>query len=353
MTVFNGTGADEKITPGKVSPSVNPNDTAPDELTDDVLRGKGGDDFLDGGGGDDTTNGGSGNDTYYKGYGGGLTRIYREDGHVILENAYPSRSELVNVERLKVVTAGNDDEIDIGYLGGTDLEDLIINLGTDVPDVFVDDVTADGSSGSDNVRIGSSGSTVSIKGLGVDMKLVDVDALDDLTVNAKGGDDRIDGSGMSDSSMSLSLHGGKGDDRVIGGDGVDNLWGDQGKDFIAGGNGTDYIHADGPGKDDTDTLKGGGGVDYFSLRVAESGVAADRILDFKPGIDKITGFGDLDDDAFYIGSKAADAEDRAIYNAETGKLFFDADGTGIKDKVLIAKLDKHLDLTSDDFIIVL
>jgi len=56
--------------------------------------------------------------------------------------------------------------------------------------------------------------------------------------------------------------------------------------------------------------------------------------------------------ALLIGTKAADAGDRLIYDSQTGKLFYDADGTGKTAAVQIARLDSHLKLTADDFLIV-
>jgi Ca2+-binding RTX toxin-like protein len=58
---------------------------------------------------------------------------------------------------------------------------------------------------------------------------------------------------------------------------------------------------------------------------------------FEAGIDKIalddavfTGLtaGALPDSAFHIGRFAGDADDRILYEAETGMLFYDPDGTG-------------------------
>jgi serralysin len=48
---------------------------------------------------------------------------------------------------------------------------------------------------------------------------------------------------------------------------------------------------------------------------------------------------------------AADRSDRIIYESDTGKLFFDKDGTGSAAKVHFATLDKNLGLTHADFIV--
>ena len=48
---------------------------------------------------------------------------------------------------------------------------------------------------------------------------------------------------------------------------------------------------------------------------------------------------------------AADASDRIIYESDTGKIYFDSDGTGSAAKVQFATLDKNLALTHADFIV--
>ncbi|HEV2866305.1 MAG TPA: hypothetical protein VGX37_07300, partial [Allosphingosinicella sp.] len=86
----------------------------------------------------------------------------------------------------------------------------------------------------------------------------------------------------------------------------------------------------------------------------------DQITDFTHGVDRIvfdravfTGIaasGGLSAAAFHVGGAAADAGDRIIYNAGTGQLFYDADGFGGVDQVLIARLGTGLALTNTDFI---
>jgi Ca2+-binding RTX toxin-like protein len=48
---------------------------------------------------------------------------------------------------------------------------------------------------------------------------------------------------------------------------------------------------------------------------------------------------------------AADANDRIIYERDTGKLFFDADGSGAGQSVHFATLNTGLTLTSADIFI--
>ena len=87
----------------------------------------------------------------------------------------------------------------------------------------------------------------------------------------------------------------------------------------------------------------------------------DTLTDFSASVDTIRldhnifdafAPGALADNAFVIGNKAHDANDRIIYNDKNGKLFFDADGKGGEHQVLFARLDHHLDLSHSDFLIV-
>ena len=54
-------------------------------------------------------------------------------------------------------------------------------------------------------------------------------------------------------------------------------------------------------------------------------------------------------DMLTIGSSAKDSSDRFIYNAGTGDLFYDSDGTGNSQQTKLAKLDAGLALTRSDF----
>lgn len=62
--------------------------------------------------------------------------------------------------------------------------------------------------------------------------------------------------------------------------------------------------------------------------------------------------GALAQEAFHIGSAAADASDRIIYNSATGALYYDPDGAGSAAQVHIANLSPGLSLTAGIFVII-
>ncbi|WP_281287823.1 calcium-binding protein [Phreatobacter stygius] len=163
------------------------------------------------------------------------------------------------------------------------------------------------------------------------------------------GNDRLNGGGGHD-----TLTGGAGDDTLLGGAGRDTLNGGAGNDVLNGGRGADTLD----GGDGDNTLTGGAGNDIF---VANAG-GIDTVTDFSVGNDvfhldqavfaNLGGAGQLDSAAFHIGSAAVDADDRIIYNQDTGALLYDADGNGAGEAQQFAELAPGLELTDADFLVV-
>ena len=119
------------------------------------------------------------------------------------------------------------------------------------------------------------------------------------------------------------------------------------------------------GRAGNDTLTGGAGIDSFLFNAALNATNnVDTITDFSHADDRIrldgavfVGIGPvgrLDAEAFLVvGSGVRDAEDRIIYNATTGRLFYDADGNGAGAAVVFAILEGSPDDVSfDDFFVV-
>lgn len=131
------------------------------------------------------------------------------------------------------------------------------------------------------------------------------------------------------------LEGGAGNDELLGGKNGDELHGGQGDDLLRGGNGLDTLIG-GEGNDTllgalgTDVLTGGAGANVFRFNTALDGlINIDTITDFKAGIDKIelsaSIFGAF---AAQVGSSVG-LNQNLTYNAASGTLFYDADGSGV------------------------
>lgn len=163
----------------------------------------------------------------------------------------------------------------------------------------------------------------------------------------------INGDALSD-----FMNGAGGADKLSGGGGNDDLRGAVGADRLNGGAGADKLN----GGSGHDILTGGGGADKFIFSAAAKAANSDTITDFTHNTDKIQfdsgvftalgGAGALASAKFWVGANAHDSNDRIIYNAATGDLFYDSNGNAAGHKVLIATLDAHLTITASDFQII-
>ncbi|MCZ8278780.1 MAG: calcium-binding protein, partial [Acetobacteraceae bacterium] len=140
------------------------------------------------------------------------------------------------------------------------------------------------------------------------------------------------------------IYGGTENDSVLGGNGDDRVFGEAGSDTVLGGHGNDVIDggADADRLDGgvgNDNLIGGTGNDQFIFNTALSATNVDTIQGYNVADDTIL----LDDaifggvgaagtslaaSAFAIGTAATTTGHRIIYNATTGALLYDADGSG-------------------------
>ncbi|MFP5076622.1 M10 family metallopeptidase [Rhizobium sp. YIM 134829] len=151
--------------------------------------------------------------------------------------------------------------------------------------------------------------------------------------------------------------GGKANDFLYGSSKANMLEGRDGNDTMVGGAGNDLLS----GGRGSDHLTGGAGRDTFIFSSKPEADSVDLIIDFNVKLDTIQlsakafsevgADGALLHEAFVVGDDAGDASDRIIYDLLTGKLYYDDDGSGSHAKQLVATLDNHAKLTSDDFII--
>jgi Ca2+-binding RTX toxin-like protein len=389
MTVvtFTGTNADEIINPDQISPSVTSDGLATNPTPSaDIIKAGGGDDHVGSGDGDDqvflgkgddifdwgnpsfagtgsdVVDGGKGFDTAnFKGFGADIT-ITANAGHALVKSG-GFVVDLNKIEKINVWQPGTNNGVKVGDLSGTDVKAVIVDFaditGTQ-PDAEADEAIVTGTGGKDHITVKSASDVIKVKGLSADVTVKHTTVLDELVVDAKGGNDTIDASQLAAGKIGLYLGGGGGNDLLIGSKGDDFIIGGTGKDVLRGGKGADLIYGDDEGgSTDADILSGGKGADTFVLVLPSSGSKADTILDFKPGIDKISPYipelltalnGDtFGADNFHIGRKAADGDDFIIYNKNTGALLFDPDGHGGAHAMKFAILDAHLKLTADDF----
>jgi Ca2+-binding RTX toxin-like protein len=140
--------------------------------------------------------------------------------------------------------------------------------------------------------------------------------------------------------------------------------GNAARNVIKGLGGRDNLN----GFEGNDKLYGGSGKDYFSFHLMRS-ANADKIMDFRHkddtillerdaflNIDTSDEWKALKGDQFHASKdgKAADAQDRILYDTTDGKLYYDRDGTG-RDygRVHFATVEGHpSSLAADDFLIV-
>jgi Ca2+-binding RTX toxin-like protein len=112
-----------------------------------------------------------------------------------------------------------------------------------------------------------------------------------------------------------------------------------------------------------DTLTGGAGNDYFVFNTAlNASTNVDRITDFNVANDTIrfdnavmSALGSaMEPREFWKSTTglAHDANDRVIYETDTGWLNYDSNGSAAGGAVHIAQLAPNLALTSSDFLVI-
>ncbi|MBW4425047.1 MAG: calcium-binding protein [Nostoc desertorum CM1-VF14] len=128
-------------------------------------------------------------------------------------------------------------------------------------------------------------------------------------------------------------------------------------DLIVGSNGNDIL----TGINGNDSLYGGAGTDTFAFYSFNEGIdrlddfsATDELIQVSAGdFDSGLSIGSLKASQFTIGTSATTSEERFIYNAITGALYFDQDGsTDAFTQVQFAQLSFGLSLTENNFVVV-
>jgi Ca2+-binding RTX toxin-like protein len=312
-----------------------------------------GNDVIAGGAGADVMAGGAGNDLYFVDNGGDVVTEAAGQGNDILAS---------NVSY--VLASGSEVELmTTGFIGGTSGIDLAGNelnnqiwgnnganvlIGGDGADILV-------GFGGDDKLIGGNGADTMLGGAGDDLYFVDNagDAVGELVGE---GNDAV-AAGVSytlsvGASVELLTTG------FIGGTAAIDLTGNELGNQIWGNNGANVLN----GGDGTDVLFGFGGADTFAFTTALGAGNVDVIGDFASGTDKIAlddavftamgSLGALNPNAFVAGTAAGDADDRIIYDAATGNIYYDADGNGAGAQVLFANIGVGNTLLASDFQVI-
>jgi Ca2+-binding RTX toxin-like protein/fructose-1,6-bisphosphatase len=164
-----------------------------------------------------------------------------------------------------------------------------------------------------------------------------------LIDNARTGTGNAQNNRITGNALRNLLRGGAGNDTLLGLAGADTLLGEEGNDLLDGGRGRNI-------------LTGGQGRDTFVFGVGR-GLGRSIVTDFNLRQDRIlvrgTGLsaGRIDAAQFIRGTSARRQSDRFIYDAATGRLFFDPDGTGSQRQVLIGTLSNRPSLGAGNIIV--
>ena len=336
------------------------NDTLKGSAAIDKLTGGDGNDTLIGGAGADVLNGGLGSDTAdYSSAAAGLTAFLGGpqlntgdalgDTYTAIENI--SGSAFADV--LGGLSGGKIDGADGNdwLYGNTGAETLLGGNGNDV---------LEGGAGGDSYDGGAGTDVVSYRNATAGIKLDLItpanssgDAAGDTLANVE----NIWGSAFNDTIVSNIAGGGQ----VYGFEGNDTLTGSSGNDVFYGGTGSDTITT-GAGADDLFFLSYNNHNNVYGTPEPYEG--GDTITDFTHGTDHITvsrywfGFGNISGPAAALtstyadfntsGTTATSTKPTFFWNATTGMLTFDPDGTGANAAVNIAHLTNGATLTLSD-----
>jgi Ca2+-binding RTX toxin-like protein len=304
-----------------------------------VIKGNAGNDTLDGGLGADTLIGGAGNDTYIvDNVGDVVTENPNEGTDTVFTGQLTAYQLGANVENLthtgNLAFTGIGNSLNNVMTGGLGNDYLI---GGDGNDTFID----------------GNGSNTFQGGAGDDIYAVQSN-LDSVVEFANEGTDQVQ-TFLSAYVLQANVENltfiGSADHTGIGNELANVIVGNGGNDLINGMAGND-------------TLTGGAGTDMFVFNTALGANNVDTITDFTSGADRMVldhaifsaiGTGPLPDAAFASSLASETASTRIVYNAATGAVSYDADGSGAGAAVQFATLGTTTHpatLTAHDFLVV-
>jgi Ca2+-binding RTX toxin-like protein len=294
---------------------------------DNTITGNGGNNTLDGGGGTDTLVGGLGND------------IFVTDGNDTITEAASAGTDTVQSA--------------VAYTLGTNLENLTLTgsasingTGNTVANILTGNSganTLDGGTGADAMT-GAGGNDIYV-----------VDNTGDTTVEAASG-----GTDLVQASVNWTLSS-EVENLTLTGSGALNGTGNALINTILGNSGANIIN----GAAGNDVLTGGSAADIFVF---------DSALNATTNIDQITDYNVIDDTirlenaiftaltttgtlaaAAFVANTSGTAtttSHRVIYETDTGKLFYDSNGSTSGGSTQFATLAIGLSLTNSDFVVI-
>jgi serralysin len=365
-------------------------DTLAGSTANDALNGNGGNDALSGGSGNDTLDGGAGQDKMTGGAGDD-TYIVNNTSDKVIEDVNAGidavRSSVNwtlgnNVENLELT--GTDNLSGIGNAlanlitgnaggnllagkdgvdsmdGGEGSDIYLIPLAADHPAAEIQD---SGTNGTDEIRFSSNVKNSTLKIFAGDTGLERAVIGTGNSASATTTGTTTLNLNASDAPNALTIQGNNGAniltgtayaDLILAGKGSDQVFGGAGDDTLSGGLGND-------------TLTGGDGADCFLFDSTAGATNRDVIADFESGTDKILlslklfkalgAGGDLGEAQFWSGAgvvKGHDADDRIVYNTNSGALYYDADGSkpGTPVQIAVIGVAGFPELSSSDFQVV-
>ncbi len=343
MARINGTDGNDTLVGWSPTglPLRDPVDPDPWAGRNDLIDAKGGDDSIDGNDGNDKLIGGAGKDTMNGGTG--------SDTILPASGFFPLRVEG------NVIEGGNGKDW-VSYEDER-AESVILALdGSFSYDYMANVENLRGGGGGD--RLTGDADRNQLEGRGGRDTLFGGDGKDTL----RGGDEAVLGDDLYGGAGNDSLDGGRGFDRLDGGEGADYLDGGDGGDVIDGGRGDDTIL----GGLGADSLIGGRGDNTFIYNTADEG--GDLFFDYRAQHDQVlisaTGFGsglvagqNLKDTGAYIESDTGLATSAAgvgqfIYDGTFGVLYWDADGAGGTDAIILIEFAQAGRWTASELVIV-
>ncbi|MFI0846987.1 beta strand repeat-containing protein [Mesorhizobium sp. IMUNJ 23232] len=341
---LNGTGGNDQLGGSSQSDTALGGvgaDTISGNAANDKLFGEDGNDVLNGGAGADYLSGGAGSD--FASYAGASSGIAASLANPAINTGDAAGDTYNSVENL--IGSGFDDTLNgtnavndirgdagIDAIKGYDGNDKL--YGQDGNDTLIGGVGADylsGGAGSDTASYAGAASKVIV-------------SLANPAINS--------GDAAGDTYNSI--------ENLIGTSFDDALNGASGANIINGGAGNDSIK----GYAGNDTLTGGAGSDFFIFNTAlDAATNVDTITDYNVAADTIQldnsiftvlPVGPLAASAFKdVAVAAKDANDRILYNSDTGNLYYDQDGSGsVFGAIKFATLTGHPTLTAADFVVI-